>query len=512
MSGKVKGLFQFASLALMTQGVLLLNQIVLLPIQLRVWKTDVTAEWYAILAVAAMTTISDFGLRQAGHAHLIRWVHDPSDDEARLEFTHLWAWIRIFCVATTTLLVIGDFAFAHFYQHQPYPLWRTALLMGIAIEALICVRVTFLDTQGFYTEAEAGYLVLIAGRFLLSFIALLFFHAPPSVVAYLWFFTGIFALVQQSFLCRRAGRLKLFEPFPPNLQWRHAAMIRYTMSDPCSNWVRINGPVVVLSNMGAPSIAIVTYVALRAIFGAARATIQQMSRYASVEYVALRQRQMFEMAEKHLVMLMLLSAYFASCCAAFVVADNGRLASLLLKDMDLPTYQMIAITFALGNAFYAAQICVSVCRRTGEVAEIAHRQYFYIVTAGVFAAIALAMKSVLLWLVLMLFADILLALSFALTPPAHSILRQTSSGWRTIVASATSSVLVFAMFLILYYHLLDFFNGRSVFDALCTFAFFLGWILVIGFVDLSLAYGMRTRNQPAPPVELLHRVRSLVVK
>jgi hypothetical protein len=220
---------------------------------------------------------------------------------------------------------------------------------------------------------------------------------------------------------------------------------------------------------------------------------------------------MFEMAEKHLVMLMLLSAYFASCCAAFVVADNGRLASLLLKGMDLPVYQMMAITFALGNAFYASQICVSVCRRSGEVAEIAHRQYFYMGTSAVFAVIALVVKSVLLWLVLMLTADILLALAFLLTPPAHSILRQTSSGWRTMTAAATSSVLVFVMFLILYFRYFNFFDGRSVFDALCTLAFFLAWILLIGFVDLSLAYGMRTRKQPAPE-ELVHRVNPLVAK
>jgi hypothetical protein len=166
----------------------------------------------------------------------------------------------------------------------------------------------------------------------------------------------------------------------------------------------------------------------------------------------------------------------------------------------------------LGNAFYAAQICVSVCRRTGEVAEIAHRQYFYMGTAAVFAVIALVVKSVLLWLVLMLIADVILALSFLLTPPANSILRQTSSGWRTMTAAATSSVLVFIMFLVLYYRLFDFFTGHTVFDVLCTIAFFLAWVLLIGFVDLSLAYGMRTRNQSAPPVELLHRVRSLVAK
>jgi hypothetical protein len=43
-------------------------------------------------------------------------------------------------------------------------------------------------------------------------------------------------------------------------------------------------------------------------------------------------------------------------------------------------------------------------------------------------------------------------------------------------------------------------------------AFFLAWILLIGFVDLSLAYGMRTGNQPVAPLELAHRVRSLAAK
>ncbi len=133
-------------------------------------------------------------------------------------------------------------------------------------------------------------------------------------------------------------------------------------------------------------------------------TILQMSRYASVEYVALRQARRYEMAEKHLTMLMLVSTFFASGMAAFVVADNGRLASLLLKEMNLPIYQMVAITFGLGNAFYCFQICVGVCRRSGEVAEIAHRQYFYILCAALFAVIALVTKSMVTWLSLMMVA------------------------------------------------------------------------------------------------------------
>jgi len=511
MSGKVKSLFQFASLAVMTQGVLLLNQIVLLPIQLRIWKTEVTAEWYAILAVAAVTSISDFGLRSAGHIHLIRWAADPDDHEAKTEFTQLWAWIRILTTLTTTVLLVADYGFQHLYLGHDYPLWRTALLLGVALESLLCVRVTYLDTQGFYTEAEAGYFVLVAGRLILSVALMLLFHAGPWVLAWIWFLTCVGALIQQSFLCRRAGRLKLFERFPRHLPWRMLATVRHTMADPCSAWVRINGPVLVLRAI-APPIAIVTYVALRAIFGAARATILQMSRYASVEYVTLRQARRFEMAEKHLTMMVLLSAFFASGMAALVVADNGRLASLLLNKMDLPTYQMVAITFGLGNAFYAYQICVSVCRRSGEVAEIAHRQYFYIICAAIFAVIALATKSMVVWLSLMMCADVIIALSFLLTPPRHSILRHTSSGWRGATDAATSSVFVFFMWLILYFQFFDFLNGRTLLDALCTIAFLLTWILIIGTVDLSLAYGMRTGKQPVSPLDLVNRFRAQAAK
>ena len=50
----------------MTQGVLLLNQILLLPIQLRVWGTDVTAYWLSVMAVAARAGLMDIAIGIAG--------------------------------------------------------------------------------------------------------------------------------------------------------------------------------------------------------------------------------------------------------------------------------------------------------------------------------------------------------------------------------------------------------------------------------------------------------------
>src|SRR5271154_1038 len=89
--------FQFISLALMTQVVLMLNQIVLLPFQIRIWGTDNTAYWYSTLALAAITTVADFGLRTAGHAEVVRY---NTDKQAKAEFQELWAWIRILVTVT----------------------------------------------------------------------------------------------------------------------------------------------------------------------------------------------------------------------------------------------------------------------------------------------------------------------------------------------------------------------------------------------------------------------------
>jgi hypothetical protein len=496
---KKGALFQFASLAFMTQVVMLLNQVVLLPIQIRIWGTDVCAYWYSIIAVAAVTGIADFGLRTAGHAELIRHVNDPNDHEARTEFQHLWAWIRILIASTTVLLVITDFLYHHVHLAVAYPLWRPALLVGYAFEVLLGVRIMYLDSQGLYREAEAGYLVMAAGRLILSIGALLFFHAPPAVLAWIYFGTGLLAIIRQSYLCRRARSLHLFEAFPRALSFRTLGHVRYTMADPCSGWMRLNGPVVILSIIApALPIAIVTYVALRAVFGAARQVIIQIARYASVEFIALRHARRFELAERHLASLVLLATFFASAVAAFVVADNGRLASLILTKMDPVIYQMVAVTFALGNAFYAYQIILGVSRRSGEVAAIAHRQYLYMICIAVFAGIAMVTKSLLLWLVLLLVGDVLAALSFMLWAPSTSILSQTSAGWRGAVAAAASSLLVFAMWLLRLLPAFDFLRGRTISDVICTIAFFLAGILVIGLIDLSLVFGLRSRKETYP--------------
>ena len=477
-------------MAVLTQGVLLLNQIVLLPIQIRVWGTEGAAYWYSVMAVAAVTTAADFGLRTAGHAEIVSHARDR---QAGTEFQHLWAWIRILVFTITFFLVVVDFLWNEFHSGTPYPLWRPALLIAIALEMILTVRVGYLDSLGLYREAEGGYLQMAAAKLVLSVGALVIFQAPPVTLAWIWFLTGFFAIAQQSRLCSRLKLLRIFEPIPPGLSIRTLATVRYTMADPCSGWVRINGPVVVLTLIAQP-VVIVTYVAMRAVFGAARTTILQLSRYASVEYLALRQARKFEQAEVHVTLSVLVAAFFASGVAGFVIADNGRLASLLLHKMDFQYYQEIAITFGLGGAYYSYQILQAVSRRSGEVERVAHRQYAYMACSVVFAGIALVAKSTLLWLLLMLTSDIMISLLVMLTGPGGGILSHTAAGRRGTAAATASFVILLAMWLVVHFENFDFLRAWTVSAFTCTAGFYVPWIVLIGLVNVCLAYGLPIRK------------------
>jgi hypothetical protein len=401
----MRKLVQFLSLTVLTQAVLAANQIVLLPIQIRTWGQQNAAHWYSMLAIAGIIGIADFGLRSAGHAPLIRYAHNSSDLQARTEFSHLWAWTRILvCVVTVALIGLDLFWGGHQF-------WHTALIVSVTLETLILTRVGYLDSLQLYRQAEAGYLSLVTARLCLSFGALIFCHASPLTLSMLLFLIGIFALAHQNRLCRRTGLLGLFEPIPPGLSFRILAIARHTVADPASNWMRNSLPVLVLSAIAQP-IAVTTYVALRAVFGAARQMAMQLSRYVSVRYVHAGKSA----AAQQIILLSMLSAGFATSILGYVVlVDNFRLASFWLKSSP-DTYGAIATIFALSAPLYAYQIIQAVMLRHGKVRAIAQRQYLYIGSLAAFALIALLVKSVLFWLVLILVAEVGLSVSFIFQP------------------------------------------------------------------------------------------------
>jgi hypothetical protein len=481
----VRKFFQFFSLTILTQGLLVLNQIALLPIQIRIWGHDSTAYWCATIALANIIGVADLGLRGAGHAELIRYARNPADGQAKTEFQHLWAWIRILICVATIALIAFDLLYNCLYAKTSYPLWHAALTIGVALETTLGVRIVYLDSLGHYREAETGYLLLAAARLCLAIAALIFFHSPAGTLAWIWFFTGIFAIAGQSKLCRRIGILGLFEPMPPGLSLRTPALARHTMAGPVSNWVRINFPVLVLSAIAQP-VAVTTYVALRAVFGAVRQTIEQLSRYASVEYVSLKHSHKMSLAEIQLTLCVLFTAFLASVLTCIVIVDNSRLASLWLVSSDGTLYQAFAITFGIASPFYVYQIVRALMVREGKVREIARRQYLYIISSVIFAAITLLSKSVLLWLVLILVADVTISFSFMLRTPGTP----ASAGVRGFLAAMASAFLSAGLWLLVRFGPLGFLHRSTTSAITCTLAFLALWVLVIAAVYLYIAHDL----------------------
>ena len=477
--------FQFFSLTMLTQGVLLLNQVVLLPIQIRIWGNIATAHWYTMLAIATIVSVSDCGLRTAGHAELIRYAHNPADEQAKTDFQHLWAWIRILICAATITLIGLDLLYNCLYTKTPYYLWRAALVAGVSFETIVYVRVMYLDSLELYRQAEAGYLLLAAARLCLAIVALTFFHSPPEILAWIWCLSGLFAIAHQNRLCRRLGLLRLLEPMPPGLSFRTLRIARYTMADPASSWMRANVPVLVLSAIAQP-VAVTIYVALRALFGTARQMILQLSRYASVQYIWLKQTDQAALAETQFTLCVLFAAFFASLITGIVVADNFRLASLWLVGSDPTLYGQIAITFGLASPLYAYQIMQALMQRHGKVHEIAKRQYLYIISLLIFAAVALLIKSVLLWLILILIAEVTISLLFMLRIPKTT----TSAGVRGSVAALASALLSVSLWLFVRYEPFDFLRQSSTVAYASTLALSSLWALVIAALYFYIGHDL----------------------
>jgi hypothetical protein len=425
--------FRFCSFAVLTQLVLLLNQIVLLPIQLRIWGTVTTASWYAAIALAAITTVADLGLRTAGHVELLQFVNDK-DELAGLHIKQIWGWIRLLVCLITILLLGGGFIESLLHGGGQQTIWKSALTLAYAIETLLIIRIGFLDSLGHYSGAESTYFVFAMLRLTLALPGLLLLRLQPWGLAGVFLITSAVGITLQGRLCKRLGVLGLLDPLPQKLSLRVIAIVRYTIAEPLSTWLRISLPVLVIASISTPA-AVTTYVALRAVFGASRTTIQQLARVASVEYLRLSISGRVKTAELILTGFVQCAGFLGAVMAGFVVVDNLRVLGLWLTHFDRDLFQIVVASFAASGAFYAYQIFVSLTYRIGDLAEGAHRQYAFVLYSGGFSVIALSLKSLSWYLCLIVVSEIALSTSFMLRRRGDTNPNGWQAGPRGLLAS-----------------------------------------------------------------------------
>jgi hypothetical protein len=406
-------LIRFFSLAVMTQVILMLSQLILLPIQVRLWGQGETALWYSALALATMTYFVDCGLRTAGHAELLKANSNPSDFASqRLHFRQIWTGIRILILLVTLLLVAGDFLASWIWKSRGYSGWHALLISACAIETVLIIRITYLDSLGRYAGAEASYFCFAVLRLGLSIPALLVFHWKAAGLASIYLLTAVIALVIQGvWLCRTTPLLQLTDKLTP-ISWKALSLARHTVAEPIANWVRLSLPVLVIGQIAAP-MAVTTYVGFRAVFGAGRTTVQQLARVASVEVLKERAQDPLTLrADKLLSLFTALAICFGTAVSLFVVIDNLRLLGLWLKHFDLVLFQQVALAFALTAPFFAYQIPMNLMFRMGDLARVARRHYGFVAYSLAFGCVAVFARSLPLYLGMLVCAEALLSITF----------------------------------------------------------------------------------------------------
>jgi hypothetical protein len=491
----MKKLALFFPFAAMTQVILLLNQVILLPMQIRLWGNSDTAMWYAAIALASITTFADLGMRTAGHVELLRLVRER-DSEAEKEFRSIWAWLRLMVFLVTTILLAGDFLYGWLHGSGKWQLARLLLTSAYACETVLIVRIVYLDSLGEYSAAESSYFAFAAVRLALAIPALLVLKMHATGLSWLFLSTSVFGLILQARLCRIPPALSLFDRFPKELSFRTCLLTRYTVAEPCANWVRISLPVLVISAI-APATAVTTYVALRAVYGAGRTTIQQVARVASVEYLRVRATGRGYAAESLLSLFILLAGLLGAALAGLIAVDNLRILSLWLNRLDRVLFQNINLSFALSGPFYAYQVMVALSFRIGQLGQMARRQYAYVLYSTVFAGAALMTKMLPMYLGLLVIAEIALSTTFlAREKIGEGSAYQTKAGWRGLAGSFAGMSLVLALWISVRHSNADLFLRISVESALETAGLLVVALVLLVLFELTINAGL-FRNLPA---------------
>ena len=401
----------FFALTTATQVCLLAQQVLILPLQIRLWGNDAAAGWFVALALANLASMFDVGLRNAGHAELV--AGEGGDAAAQHAFRQTWALARLLLIGLTGLCLVGEMG-------RPNALLVGSVTVAAALETALIVRGIWFDTLGAFSRVEAVYFGMMLTRIVLSVVALTVLRAPPQTLAWLMIATSGLALCVQARVLRTPA-LALFAGGFSDIRWRSFGVVGFVVTEPATSWMRFSLPVLVFAAFTPPAF-VTSFVALRALFGLARQMVSQLARYASVHYVQ-RVASARPIAEQLAVRAILASTLIGAALTAVVLVDHGRGLRAWLGE-GLLHGEGLALSFGVGAIAYGYQVVAGVLTRSGDLVGVAKRHGAYLLFGGLAALAVRVAPSIPVYLSLLALQELFVA---ALFIPAlgSSILRSS---------------------------------------------------------------------------------------
>ncbi|WP_332816235.1 hypothetical protein [Ramlibacter sp.] len=459
---------------LFTQGALMGTQLLLLPIQVRLWGMEGTAQWNAALALATLLHAADLGLKAFGHSSIGPRAAAGAGHEAE-SFPSVWAVLRLLVAGFAMLALAATWVF---HREGSVPAWLCWLVVACSAECLLNSRVTYMDSLGLMALAEGCYALILCSRLAAATVGLLAFRASPEALAIIYAASAVGGLAVQSLALRSHPELGLAAGGFRAIEPRTFALLKYAVGYPIAAWCRLSLPVLVLS-AAAPAAMVNAYVALRAVFGFARVAVQQASRHASVQYArasALPDGRAGPQLQFWCIVCVILGTAFA----LGVVLDGGVLLSKWVPGTSSKGYGWVALTFALAAPFFANQLMLMVAMRTGREARAAGLQVLYAGLAVAAAAVGLLSASMPVYLSSWLLCELAFS-GMVLAATREQGLARTYVGW-----TAVGVLAVLGCFLALRW--VPGFRGAQLHDLAVRAAVYL---LLLALMSIALGRSLR---------------------
>jgi hypothetical protein len=408
------------------------TRLLLLPLQVRLWGVESTAQWNAAAALAALLFAADMGLRGFGHLSLRTGTSNAVEGDA--SFESVWAIQRLLVTGVLLLAALGACA-AMWFDAAAHAQWLLWLMVASSAEALLAARGMYMDTLGLIARAEASYAMMHGGRLAIALLALVVLHVSPRTLALIYAGTAFAALLAQGYWLHSTSPLRLAAGGFRAMNLQTLELLRYSIGYPLAQWCRPNLPVLVLHAISSAAI-VNAFVALRAVFGLSRQVIVQLSRFASVQYAATAHPGRRRFA---LLKWAYLAVLVGTACALAVELDAGVLLSRWVPGALAPGYQWVSLALSLSAPFFATQVLLLAFMRSGCENEAARLQFAYVLLALAAGLAATTMSTLVGYFASFLACELLYsALVLASTRKQHvagDFLRWSVTGLLVILAA-----------------------------------------------------------------------------